>query len=86
VIKTKVLKRALSLRKSGLSDEVCVKVILDLCIGARDPQQASACATICAFFDAQREELQHRFEMLEAEYLGHLEICRMYTKKETPNA
>lgn len=85
MIKTKVLKKALGLRKSRLSDEVCIKVILDLCLDARDPQQASACATISAFFAEQRKELEYQYDRLEAEYMGHLEICKMYVKKETSN-
>jgi len=86
VIKTKVLKRALSLRKSGLSDEVCVKIILDLCADARDPQQASACATICAFFDARRSCLEQMYKDLEMEYLNHLQTCAKYNKEKSVSA
>lgn len=51
MIKTKVLRRALSLRKDGLSDEICIKVILDLCRDVRDPDQTTACSTIVAFME-----------------------------------
>lgn len=74
-VRVKLLKQVLSLAKQGCSDQVCIQAILESCKTYDVPD------TITAFFAEQRKYLLHRYDMLESEYMGHLEVCRMYTKK-----
>jgi hypothetical protein len=74
-VRVKLLKQVLSLAKQGCSDQVCIQAILESCKSYDAPD------TIAAFFAEQRKYLLHRYDMLEAEYMGHLEVCGRYNKK-----
>jgi hypothetical protein len=67
MIKPAVLKKALSLRKSGISNEMCIAVIYDLCKDVRDPHNAAGFATIAAFYEEQEKLLRMSIDHLEAE-------------------
>ena len=74
-VRVKLLKQVLSLQKQGCSDQVCIQAILESCKTCDVPD------TIAAYFGEQRRYLLHRYDMLEAEYMGHLEVCGRYNKK-----
>lgn len=82
MIKVKVLKRALSLRRSHISDEVCVRVILDLCRDVRDLGQLNACDTIVAFFDERTKNLLDEILTTEEAYKkivqSNIKLQRLY--------
>jgi len=72
-VKTRALRKVRSLKKAGISDEICIKVLLELTVDERDTQ--SVVDTILAFFEDERRELLNEIERIESEYHRHVEIC-----------